>query len=138
MNAVTPDKVDLPDLADRPFLHEQGQSICRGFVSRLSISDDYWTLDIRDVEFLNKSKGTWQFDRETDTYGGTVAANTVEVAPDGFVCIQGYAMVVHIAPLTENPWQNINWPELDAWPGGPMDTSGLTKKQLKKLKKKFQ
>lgn len=128
---------DLPVLTDRPFLHEQGQYICRGFVSRLIISDDSWTLKIRDIETLNKSNGSWQFDGEVDEYSGTIAPDTFEITTNGFICIHGYGMEVHIAPLTSDPWQNINWPELDAYAGGPMDTSGLTKKQFRQLKRKL-
>lgn len=129
------------NLGGRPYLHEQGQYIGRGIVAGLSIDDDRWTLRIRDVEKLDKWTNVWNPDAWHDedgeiTYGGPVSPTTFENTGDGMISIHGYASIVHIAPPCENPWVEIDWPELDAFEGGPLDLTGLSKREQKKRLKR--
>jgi len=142
---LTLEAVAALDLGGRPFLHEQGQYIGRGFVTGLMLEDNRWTLEIRDVERLNKRIDVWEPDTvynsdDEYTYGGMVSPTTFETIQNGMISIHGYGMIVHIAPQCENPWVDIDWPELDAFEGGPLDLTGLSKrerkKQLKRRKKR--
>lgn len=138
---LTPEAVLKLDLAGRPFLHEQGQYMGRGYVVDLLIEDDHWTLSIRDAEMLDKWTGEWKPDMQkddffADTYGGKVSPTSFEASPDGMISIQGYASIVHIAPLSDNPWVDIDWPELDDFEGGPLDLTGLSNRERKKRLKR--
>ena len=124
------------DLVGRPYLHEQGQYVGRGFVESLTVEDGRWTLAIRDIEYLNKSDETWRFDEDKDEYSGDCERTTFRDTSLGFFTISGYGAEVYIGPHTKAPWVEIDWPELDGFGGGPMDLSGLTKRELRKLKKR--
>ncbi len=129
------------ELGERPFLHEQGQYIGRGTVVGLSVEDDRWTLKFRDLEKLDKRTGVWEPDAQfledgENTFGGMVSPTTFESLLGGMISVHGYASIIHIAPHCENPWVDIDWPELDAFEGGPLDLTGLSKREQKKRLKR--
>lgn len=133
---LSADDVLVRNISGRAFLHEQGQSVCRGYVSGFSIEGDYWTLAVRDVEYLNKMVGEWCPDSDQDEYGGRLSmhASFEEDTVDGILCLSGYGMEIYVAPACANPWQEIDWPELDGYDGGPMEGS-LSKRDKKKRRK---
>lgn len=138
-NKLDAEEVQALGLEGRAFLHEQGQAVCRGYVAAFNLDKTHWALDVRDVEYLDKLTGQWRQDAATDTYGGALAMHcSFEVDEvEGIVSLHGYGMVVHIAPEAEHPWQDIDWPELDGYEGGPME-GRLTKRGKKKRRKQRQ
>ena len=125
VNKLSPEDIaDFP-LSGRPFLHEQGQSVCRGFVVDFQIEDGSWTVTVRDVEYLDKLTGQWHREVDRDEYGDTLSnhASFEEDTEDNMICLTGYGIVIYVAPACDSPWQMVEWPELDGYEGGVMDTS---------------
>lgn len=123
------DRLVQLDLYDRPFLHEQGNSVTRGFVRFLSIDDVSWHLFVRDVEVLDKRTGNWRPDMPEESYGGD--RKHVHVVRywsgrhpifDTGIEISGYGIFIHIGVHSDRPWTDNHWPELDTeWlQSGPM------------------
>jgi|GEM_PF-5439043 len=125
------------DIVGRAFLHEQGQFVCRGYVASFMVEGDYWTLKVRDVEFLDKMAMAWRHDTGMDQYGGSLSTHCSfeEDTIDGVISLSGYGMVVHVAPACDNPWGEVDWPELDGYEGGPMEGGPLSKREKKKRRK---
>ncbi|WP_286828980.1 MULTISPECIES: hypothetical protein [Kordiimonas] len=125
------------DIVGRPFLHEQGQFVCRGYVADFTVEGDYWTLKVRDVECLDKMAGQWRHDTDADEYGGSLSqyCSFVEDTIDDIICLSGYGMEINVGPECDSPWSEIDWPELDGYEGGPM-TGRLSKRDKKKRRKK--
>lgn len=124
------------DLSNRPFLHEQGQYICRGYVVSLNLDDDRWTLNVRDIDYLRKSDGSWQPDCGKDSYSGNIGPNSFRGVAEGLLTIMDHGLEIHIGPASDQPWSDIDWPELDALPGGFMDAGAFSKREKKKRRKK--
>ena len=110
----------LIDLYARPFLHEQGNSVTRGFVQGLSVDDDHWHLHVYDVEFLSKDSGDWLHDAKTDHYSGGCDQSSVSRYWSGRIPVFdvgidliGYGSFTFIGIRSDNPWQENDWPELD-------------------------
>ena len=110
------------DLKDCLFLHEQGQTVLRGYVSSFVVKDGNWELNVRDVEYLDKSSYEWRKDSDEDYFGGQTdhhfSADLDE--KDGLVSIQGYGMEIIISTDKDKPLSKIDWPELDGFEGGRM------------------
>lgn len=119
---LTADDVLAIGLSGRPFLHQQGNTVTRGFVERFEIQNDFWGLHIKQVEYLDGATGVWTPDRETDTYGGTLSihASFRKDASSNVVSIGGYGMVTHVGPDVENPWLGVDWPATDLTDGGAL------------------
>ena len=127
---VSLDDLLLVDLWGRPFLHEQGNSVTRGFVESFWTDEDSWNLGVTDIEYLDKSSGHWQTDTLSDTYSGNVQHLSAMRSWSGRLPIfdagielTGYGSYTFIGVASENPWQDNDWPELDtdALRPGPMD-----------------
>ena len=69
---TTVDDIAGMDISDRPFLHEQGQVVLRGFVQSLEITGSDWHLHVRDVESLQKYAGIWTADEPLQEFCGDV------------------------------------------------------------------
>jgi hypothetical protein len=121
------------DVADRPFLHEQGQYVGRGFAVSLSIAEGRWTLQLRDIERLRKAEGTWVPDDVFDEISGPVERTVVTGQSSDLVTISSYGGETILGPRVDDPWLEIDWPELDGFVGGPMDLGRLSKRERKKL-----
>jgi hypothetical protein len=130
-----PEEIDIEglDVAERPFLHEQGQYVGRGYVVSVSVDDGRWTLKLRDVERLRKSEGVWVPENVFDEFSGPLERTQVTGPSKGFITITGYGSEIILGPRAPDPWLEIDWPELDGYPGGPMGLSGLSKRERKKL-----
>jgi hypothetical protein len=116
----TIDQLVLLDLRDRPFLHEQGNSVTRGFVRFLSVDQSSWELVVRDVEYLDKRDGTWRPDAQEDRYGGDKEHAHIVRYWSGLhpifdvgIEINSYGAMVFIGVRSDRPWTDTNWPELD-------------------------
>ncbi len=108
-------------LAGRPFLHEQGNTVMRGWIEAATITDTHWAITGRNMEYLDKYSGRWIADDVND-FAGTIDQTCLEIDDTGMVEIDCYGSVYHIAPPCEAPWAQIDWPELDGYDGGPMET----------------
>lgn len=104
----------------RPFLHEQGSWVTRGFVVQISFTDDAWALMVRDVEYLDKSSGQWSKDINQDVYGGPLSRTSFSFeSPDPSqdfnhpfdVSCDG--LYIYIGIVSKSPWADNDWPELD-------------------------
>ena len=109
-------------MVGRSFLHQQGATVCRGFVEKLTVGDDSWELIIRDIEYLDRTDHSWTLKLNRGDYGGSLDYSTFYLHADGRIEISGYGMVIHVAPKLSEPWTEYHWPELDNYPGGPMRT----------------
>ncbi|MDH3742042.1 MAG: hypothetical protein OER56_10645 [Hyphomicrobiales bacterium] len=119
-NEATVGEIIGIDLTGRPFLHEQGQVVLRGYVQSLDISADQWTLQLRDIEILDKNAGTWSLDEPAETFHGPMDHTTFYRCWDGptetsepAVQICCYGSLVHIGLGLEDPWRGNQWPDLD-------------------------
>lgn len=112
---LKPDETAAIDLAGRPFLHQQGSTVTRGYVVSLNVEDGYWDLAVRDVQYLNRISQVWEPGPATDEYGGQIRheAQFQEDAKTGVISIDGYAMETYIGPNVENPWRRVHWPATD-------------------------
>ncbi|MEP5766111.1 MAG: hypothetical protein ABJ308_16050 [Halieaceae bacterium] len=113
------DKLKGLDLTGRPFLHEQGNVVLRGFVKSFEITDEYWTMIGGNGELLDKDTYTWVTDGE-DSFGGNLDSTYSEIDDDGMIDITCYGSQYYIAVRQDSPWSDTDWPELDGYPGGPM------------------
>ena len=108
------------DLVGRCFLHEQGRYTGRGFVSGFELEPDRWDIQVRDIERYDSTSRIWAADRASDEYCSTVGPYDAATVDAGdIISLSGYGMVVHIAPAGQR-WSQVNWPETDGYPGGPM------------------
>lgn len=108
------------ELKGRCFLHEQGRYTGRGFVSGFELETDRWDMQVRDIERYDSTSRAWAADRASDEYCSTVDPDeAATIDADGIISLSGYGMVVHIAPAGQG-WSQVNWPETDSYPGGPM------------------
>ncbi len=117
---ATVDDIAGMDISDRPFLHEQGQVVLRGFVQSLEITGSDWHLHVRDVESLQKYAGIWTADEPLQTYGGPLAQTTFricreELHPEREASLQVscYGSLFHVAARLREPWVDNLWPALD-------------------------
>ena len=109
------------DLRGRPFLHEQGNVVTRGFVDFLELEEEHWVLHVRDVELLDKRAFAWVRDADADAYGGALARTSVTrwfrgltpVFDDG-IQIDCYGLLVHVGRASDDPFGDNDWPELDS------------------------
>ncbi len=138
--SATAAEIVLLDLYDRPFLHEQGQTVTRGFVEFFEFDeDDRWSLFLRDTEYLHKDSGEWRPDCASDEYCGSIEHASFERYFSGRspifdigLEITCYGIYIFVGPLfagaqlgesmAGDPWRNIDWPALDtdALSPGPM------------------
>jgi hypothetical protein len=125
----TPQELLAIDLYDRPFLHEQGNTVTRGFVRFFEVSGDHWQLHLHSIEIFNKSNLRWEPDCDEDTYGGTLDFLRISRLFGGHhaifdigIEIDGYAMTIFIGKASTDPWFDNDWPQLDTelLPPGPM------------------
>lgn len=118
---LSPNTLAAIDLGGRPFLHEQGRFLGRGYVVNLEIGEDDWSLGVRDVEVFDPVHRTWSPEVDSDTYGGQIRSEYTfqQCSKTGLITLSGYAMAVYIAP-PEKSWHSVDWPETDIYPGGPM------------------
>lgn len=108
------------ELKGRCFLHEQGRYTGRDFVSGFELETDRWDMQVRDIERYDSANRTWAADRASDEYCSTVGPyDAATINAEGIISLSGYGMVVHIAPAGQG-WSQVNWPETDGYPGGPM------------------
>lgn len=119
---LTPETMEGLPLQGRAFLHQQGSTICRGYVERFYLTGDSWRLELRNVEAFDWNASEWRHEYEKDEYGGTIAPHSrFELdTDDGILSIYGYGAETHIGPECASPWSEIDWPETDSYPGGPM------------------
>lgn len=112
---LTPSEMANIDLSDRPFLHQQGSTVTRGFVVALQIDDDYWDLAVRDVQYLNRISEVWEPGPAADEYGGKIRYEAQFQLDEktGVISIGGYAMETYVGPNVENPWRRVHWPATD-------------------------
>ncbi len=137
VSKLSAEDVIAQNIVGRPFLHEQGNCVCRGYVAGFSTEGDHWTLAVSDVEYLDKWTDEWRHDATDDEYGGSLSAHSSfeEDTADGILTISGYGMVVYVGPDCDSPWSEIDWPELDGYDGGPMEGGPLSKREKKKRRK---
>ncbi len=108
------------DFKDRPFLHEQGQVVMRGYVQSLEFSDTEWTLHMHDIELLQKYAGMWSDDDSLDTFHGPLERTSFFLcrskqrpASEPTVHLSCYGSMVHFGLILKDPWVDNHWPELD-------------------------
>lgn len=110
----------LLDLEGRPFLHEQGNAVTRGFVEALELDDTHWTLHLRDVQYLNKDGGAWEPPEPSDEYGGMIERTSctrywrgkAQKEEMGFE-LSCYGVYVQIGCVRDDPWGENIWWQLD-------------------------
>lgn len=119
---LTPEQLASMDMSGRPFLHQQGSTITRGFVVGLQIEDGYWDLSIRDVQYLNRDSQVWEFGPSTDEYGGQIMYDFQFQIDEktGVISLGGYGMETYVGPNVENPWRRVHWPATDYTPEGKL------------------
>lgn len=112
-------QLDGMDLTGRPFLHEQGNVVLRGYIKSFEITDGYWSMTSRDGELLDKQNYTWVKD-DVEDFGGHLEYTYVDIDDDGMIDLSCYGSQYYIATQQDSPWSDVDWPELDGYPGGPM------------------
>lgn len=112
---LSPEEMAAFDLSGRPFLHQQGSTVTRGFVVGFSIDDDQWVLNIRGVQVLDHTSQMWTPGPATDEYSGTITHEFHFKIHDktGVVSIGGYGSETYVGPDVENPWRRVHWPATD-------------------------
>lgn len=112
---LSPAEMAELDLSGRPFLHQQGSTVTRGFVVGFSIIDDRWVLGIRDVQVLDHTSQVWTPGPATDEYVGTIMHefHFKTHKKTSVVSIGGYGSETHVGPAIENPWRRVHWPATD-------------------------
>lgn len=121
--SLDPEKLEGLDLSGRPFLHQQGSAICRGFTTKLEVSETQWVLKLNQVEYLNKETSMWELKFSEDEYCGEINCHwavTWYKDTDMFY-IPGHGFETYVGPQTEAPWSDINWPSTGNFPGGKMN-----------------
>ncbi len=117
---LSPDALSQLTLDGRCFLHEQGSFVVRGRVAGFELSGGHWTLQVSDTELFDSSTGQWRPDLDSDEYGGSVdSEHTFQRDDDGLITLNGYGLVVYIAPEGAG-WSDVDWPETDTFEGGRM------------------
>ncbi|MEL6862319.1 MAG: hypothetical protein AAGL11_10795 [Pseudomonadota bacterium] len=111
------------DVAGWSFLHQQGRALCRGRVIGLTCDEERWDLDLGQVEYWNWQTKCWETAKDEDEYGSSFGyAWQADLDPKtGIISLPGYAMETYLAPKSAAPWSDVEWPETDSYPGGPMD-----------------
>lgn len=117
---ATIEEIAAMDLASRPFLHEQGQIVLRGFVQSFKVSQEEWCMTVHKIEVLQKYAGVWSREEQTETYHGPIkqtsfSCYSVKDRPKlpinvNFSC---YGSQFHIGMPADDPWRGNIWPELD-------------------------
>lgn len=108
------------DLTGRPFLHEQGQIVLRGFVKVFKVEQEKWSMTAHKIEVLQKYAGVWAAEEQAETYFGPTEQTSfscyrVRGRPKlpisvNFSC---YGSEFHIGMPADDPWRGNIWPELD-------------------------
>ena len=119
---LTANEMEEIDLSGRPFLHQQGSTVTRGFVVGLTINDGDWDLSIRDVQYLDRIANVWQPGPAKDQYGSTIMHEFHFKIDDerNIVSLGGYGSETYVGPDVENPWRRIHWPPTDYTPEGKL------------------
>lgn len=119
---LTANEIAEIDLSDRPFLHQQGSTVTRGFVNWLRVEEDRWRLDLRDIQYLDRVDQLWKPGHDADEYTSTIVHEFHFRMDDvnDIVSISGYGSVTHVGPDVENPWRRIHWPPTDYTPEGKL------------------
>lgn len=119
---LTAEQVSRLDFSGWSFLHQQGWAVCRGFVDSFQCDETHWSLRLKHVEYWDQVTGHWRLEKDQDEYRSTINAywSARRDPENGIVSIPGYGMETHLAPVCQNPWGAVDWPETDGCPGGPM------------------